>query len=210
MIETDYFILKEAHSLGADADAIREFYTDWAKTYDTDLLMAIGYAGHEAAAEALCERISDTALVLDVGCGTGLVGLEIMKRKFDVEIDGIDLTPEMLKHARKKGAYRTLNVADLFTVLDEIEDDKYDGVVCVGIFSHGHVGPGGLNELIRIAKPGAPIVFAVLEASFEADGFNEKIETLETEGKTKTLDVSLIAFYPKQEVFCQLVVLEVI
>lgn len=209
MIETEYVILKEAYSLGTDVQAIKDFYTEWADTYDTDLLLAIGYAGAEIAAEALCKHVSDTALILDAGCGTGLVGIELIKRKFDLTIDGIDLTPVMLEHSRKKGAYRKLNEADLFEPLKEHEDDIYEGIVCVGVFSKGHVGPHGLDELVRIAKPGAPIVLTVLEDAFEDGGFKEKIEQLEAEGLAKLLDVTLSPYYPKQEISCQLVVLEV-
>lgn len=202
-------LLKQATLLGGDPDAIREFYENWSENYDTDLLLSIGYVGPEIAAEELVKHVGDTALILDAGCGTGLVGIELIKRKWDLTIDGIDLTPAMLAQSRSKGAYRKLNVADMAGPLFDIDDDVYDGVVSAGVFTAGHVGPAGIDELIRVAKPGAPIVLTVRDIAWEADGFKDKIETLEQEGKTRVVSVTESPYHTKENIFCQLVVLEV-
>jgi SAM-dependent methyltransferase len=203
-------LLKEAISLGGDPDAIREFYDTWSKDYDNDLLLTIGYVGATIAAEALVKHVSDTALVLDAGCGTGLVGIELIKRKWDLTIDGIDLTPAMLEQSRSKGAYRKLNIADMSGPLYDIDDDTYDGIVSAGVFTNGHVGPEGLDELIRVAKPGAPIVLTVRDSAWEADGFKDKIGQLEKDGRTKTLEITHSPYHTKEDIFCELVVLEVV
>jgi len=203
-------LLKEATLLGGDPDAIREFYENWSEHYDNDLLLSIGYVGPEIAAEALVKHVSDTALILDAGCGTGLVGIELIKRKWDLTIDGIDLTPAMLEQSRSKGAYRKLNIADMSGPLYDIDDDIYDGVVCAGVFTAGHVGPVALDELIRVAKPGASIVLTVRDMSWEAAGFKGKIEALETDGKTRTLSITHSPYHTKEDIYCQLVVLEVV
>lgn len=203
-------LLKEAIALGGDPDAIREFYENWSENYDNDLLLAIGYVGPQIAAEALVKHVSDTALILDAGCGTGLVGIELIKRKWDLTIDGIDLTPAMLEQSRSKGAYRKLNIADMGGPLYDIDDDSYDGIVSAGVFTNGHVGPAGLDELIRVARPGAPIVLTVRDSAWEADGFKDKVEALEKEGKTKTLEITHSPYHTKEDVFCELVVLQVV
>ncbi|MEP2575976.1 MAG: class I SAM-dependent methyltransferase [Roseibium sp.] len=203
-------LLKQAVSLGGDPDAIREFYENWSRDYDSDLLLAIGYVGPEIAAEALAKRVGKTALVLDAGCGTGLVGIELIKRNFDLTIDGIDLTPAMLEQSRSKGAYRKLNIADMCGPLFEIDDDVYDGAVCAGVFTNGHVGPDGIDELIRVVKPGAPVVLTVRDSAWEADGFKDKVEQLEESRKTRTVEISHSPYHTKEDVFCELVVLEVI
>lgn len=203
-------LLKQALSLGGSADAIREFYEGWSKNYDTDLLLSMGYVAPEITAEALCKHVADTALILDAGCGTGLVGVELLRRKPGLTIDGIDLTPAMLEESRRKGAYRKLDIADMEGPLHEIEDESYDGVVSAGVFTNGHVGPEGLDELIRVARPGAPIVLTVRDSAWEADGFRARIEELEAEGKTKTVEITHSPYHTKEDVFCQLVVLEVV
>jgi len=203
-------LLKKAVSLGGDPDAIREFYETWSQDYDADLLKTIGYVAPEIVSEALAKRVSDTARVLDAGCGTGLVGAELIKRKPKLTIDGIDLTPAMLEQSRAKGAYRNLSIADMCGPLNGFDDNSYDGVVSAGVFTNGHVGPGGIDELIRIAKPGTPIVLTVRDSAWEADGFSYKVKQLEESGKTRTLEIAHSPYHTKEDVFCQLVVLEAV
>nr|MEC9419823.1 methyltransferase domain-containing protein [Pseudomonadota bacterium] len=203
-------LLKQAISLSGDPDAIRKFYADWAETYDADLLQTIGYVGPRIAAEALVKRLPKTALVLDAGCGTGLVGSELISRNSALTLDGIDLTPAMLEHSRSRGIYRNLSQADMMATLSDIDDNIYDGIVSAGVFTNGHVGPEGIDELLRIAKPGAPIVLTVRDSAWEADGFKAKVEQLEQDGKTRTLEISHCPYHTKEDVYCELVVLEVV
>lgn len=203
-------LLEQTLSLNGDPEAIRAFYADWAKTYDSDVLLAIGYVGPMIAAEALVKHLDKNALVLDAGCGTGLVGLELIKNDQTLTIDGIDLTPEMLAMSRKSGAYRKLAEADMCGPLNGIAEATYDGVVCAGVFAQGHVGPDGLDELIRIAKKGAPIVITVRDGAWEANGFKEKIDQLHEDGLIKPLAITHSPYHTKEDIFCQLCVLEVV
>ncbi|EKV27387.1 hypothetical protein C882_1889 [Caenispirillum salinarum AK4] len=69
--------------------------------------------------------------VLDAGCGTGLVGVELATRGFPV-VDGLDISPEMLGEARAKGVYRDLVEADMTKPLTALATDAYAGVISVG------------------------------------------------------------------------------
>ena len=83
--------------------------------------------------------------VLDIGCGTGLVGEVLAARP----VDGVDISPEMLAKARAQGCYRGRSLRILKTLA--IDDDAYRGLVNAGTFTHGHVGAEALDELVRIA-----------------------------------------------------------
>lgn len=203
-------LLKQSVTLGGDPDAIRDFYKNWSDSYDSDLLLDIGYVAPQITAEALCRRVSDTATILDAGCGTGLVGIELIKRKPNLSVDGIDLTPEMLEVSRRKEVYRKLSEADMSARLEDIDDDSYDGVVSAGVFTNGHVGPDGIDELIRITRPGAPVILTVRDSAWETDGFKAKVGQLETDGRTKTVEITHSPYHTKEDIFCQLVVLEVV
>ena len=200
-------LVKQALSLGGEPDAIRKFYKNWSETYETDLDRDMGYVGPQVAAEALSERIAGEAMILDAGCGTGLVGVELRKLRPDLIIDGIDLTPAMLAQSRQKGVYRKLSEANLMGPLHEIAHDFYDGVVSAGVFTHGHVGPDGIDELVRIARPGAPIVLTVRDTAWEGEGFREKIDQMEKDGGTRVLEILPSPYHTKDDVFCQLVVM---
>lgn len=201
-------LLVRAISLGGDKGRITEFYGEWAKDYDADMIETIGYVGHVVTAEALAPLVSDKAEILDAGCGTGLVALELKKRNDSLRIDGLDLTQGMLDEAAETGAYRRLLTGDLMGRLD-IPDDSYDGIVSAGVFTNGHVGPGGLDEVIRIARPGAPIVLTVRDTAWEADGFDTAIAQLEADGRIRIRAITHSPYHGNEGIFCRLCVLEV-
>lgn len=126
------FDVDDAYALETPADSIR-LYGEWAPTYDSDLIERIGYVVHQRVAEILLrQRSLIDGAVLDVGCGTGLVGVKLRERGIDV-IDGVDISPQMLDEAGKKTTengdpvYRNLFAADLTDRLD-IPDNKYAGL----------------------------------------------------------------------------------
>jgi ubiquinone/menaquinone biosynthesis C-methylase UbiE len=117
--------------------------------------------------------------VLDVGCGTGLVGASLRNGGIET-IDGIDISTEMLAEAGKKrtedgaAVYRNLIAADLTKTLD-IPDNQYAALISSGTFTHGHLGPDSLNELWRVAASGAICAIGVRSTHYEDMGFSEKL-----------------------------------
>ena len=57
-------------------------------------------------------RWGEVGRAADLGCGTGRTGAWLKAHGVQ-EIDGVDLTPEMLERARARGVYRSLAVADV-------------------------------------------------------------------------------------------------
>jgi predicted TPR repeat methyltransferase len=74
-------------------------------------------------------------------------------------VDGIDISPEMLQVAARRGVYRHLITADLTRPL-EVEH-RYDGAVSAGTFTSGHVGPDALPAIVALLQPGAVIAWVV-------------------------------------------------
>ena len=60
----------------------------------------------------ISKLINDKEKILDVGCGTGLSGFSLRKFGFK-NIDGLDLSKEMLKIASDKKIYKMLFNLDL-------------------------------------------------------------------------------------------------
>ena len=71
--------------------------------------------------------------VLDAACGTGLVGLHL--QAWADEIVGIDLSPDMLAEAGKKGVYAKLTLGDISTALKD-HGGSFDLVTCAGALYH--------------------------------------------------------------------------
>lgn len=169
----------DAYKLKTPADSVR-LYGDWAASYDLGFVEAEGYVVYLRVVEQLLlQRADINGAVLDVGCGTGIVGVVLRDGGFDI-VDGIDISPPMLVEAGKKKTkegspvYRKLITADLTKSLD-IPDKQYAGLISAGTFTRGHLGPDSLDELWRVAEPGAHCAIGVKLRHFESNGFSEKL-----------------------------------
>ena len=152
---------------------LTEVYRDWAKKYDYDNDHVLGTVSQPKSVNLLSTRLKDkTAKIIDVGCGTGLVG-EKLKAKDFIYFDGLDISKDMLSIAKSRG-YRNLFLGSLNKQLPVL-DDAYDAAMCIGVFTHGHVSSDGFNELCRIVKPGGYVCFTINEGVFEKYGFKDMI-----------------------------------
>ena len=161
--------LDTAYALQTPEESV-ELYRDWAKTYDDDFAEARGYVYPELVAKKLEDLITPRDLpILDVGCGTGLVA-EALGSNLAGQTDGLDISPEMLEVAGAKGLYRNRIEGNLLDRLP-MEDGIYGAIISAGTFTHGHVGPNGLDECLRVARAGALFVIGINRAHFDAAGF---------------------------------------
>ena len=169
-------LLERAYALDSDEKS-RALYRDWAETYDDTMLKGLNYLSPGKVADLLAAHLADRkAAVLDIGCGTGLAGQGLAGHGF-VTLDGLDVSPEMMEVAARRGVYRNFINADLNLPL-AIASDSYDGASCSGTFTHGHVDARCLDELFRVLKPGAPFAFTVKLEVWESLGFKSKLGAL--------------------------------
>jgi predicted TPR repeat methyltransferase len=92
------------------------------------------YFGHALVAEGLQQHARTANLdILDIGCGTGLVGALV--RPLAGKLDGVDISPAMLEKARDKGVYDRLDQADLVTFMSG-HPDSYDAVLGAATLIH--------------------------------------------------------------------------
>jgi len=181
--------LDSAYALSGTEEA-RDFYKDWATDYDRDFAEARGYRSPSEVARVFRAAARGDEPVLDVGAGTGLIGQAMA----GVEIDALDLSPEMLAVARRKGVYRDLIAADLTGPL-ALPDGAYGGVVSAGTFTHGHVGPACLPELLRITRPGALFVCTVVPEVYDSAGFGSSLALLVAQGRITPVRFDDFAIY---------------
>ncbi len=162
-------LLRRAYAVATTEDG-QQLYQDWAATYDATMLEGLGYLTPRLVAEALAQHLKALdAPVLDVGCGTGLVGAEAAALGYTT-IDGLDLSAPMMTVAAQRGVYRHLLEGDLTQPLP-MASRVYAAVVCAGTFTSGHVDASCLDELVRILQPGGWLVCTVHHAVWEPLGF---------------------------------------
>jgi len=100
----------------------------------------------------------------------------------------------MLTVANSRGLYAQtycMNAYDPFP----FKDKSFDGVICSGTFTHGHVGPEPLTEIARILKPAGLLVCAVHQDLWQASGFEQAFESLEADGIMQCVSRDRAVYY---------------
>ena len=183
--DSEQELLRRAYALSSDEES-QALYRDWATTYDDTMLGGLQYQSPKLVADRLAALLdARQSAVLDIGCGTGLVGRELAARGF-ATIDGIDISHDMMRVARQKGGYRELIYADLNVRLP-LADTSYGGAICCGTFTSGHVRANCVGEILRVLAPGAPFAFTVKLQVWESFGFKDALAEFEARGLLKAL-----------------------
>ena len=167
---------------------IIEYYDKWVikNKYNKDMI-DWNYVAPKNSVDLFCKyAVSKKIKILDAGCGTGLVGIELIKKNFS-NIIGVDFSTSMLELV-PKNLYKFLDIVDLNKSLD-FKNKSFDAVICVGTFTYGHVRADALNEFTRIVKKKGLICFTVNEGIYIKYKFDNKINELSKNKIWKVLDL---------------------
>jgi len=185
--------VSEAYQLGDETGTV-DFYKKWADDYDHQMLDELEYVAPKGIARLLCAYLPNKdAEIFDVGCGTGLTCWFLADNGYKA-LDGIDLSPDMVRVAGEQGIYRDLIVGDVNQPIKRATA-SYDGVISSGTFTHGHVGPEPLDDIFRILRPGGVLACTVHRELWESRGFKQKFETLVSSGSTRCLELKTDRYY---------------
>ena len=167
---------------------IVEIYAGWAEDYERRIL-GNGYSTPAVAAGLVGRYVTPgEGPIFDAGAGSGLMGVVLAPLGYG-DIIGIDISPEMLELARKKGVYKELREMELGGRLD-FPDDAFAAVVSTGVFAAGHAPPESFEDLLRLTRAGGYLIFSVRTDVYEEGGFREKQEALEREGRWRLVEAS--------------------
>lgn len=98
------------------------------------------------------ERFGNGRDVLEVGCGTGLVLRRI--QQFARTAQGVDLSPGMLVHARRRGLdVRQGSATDL-----PFADGSFDVTCSFKVLAHVPDVHRALEEMLRVTRPGGHVL----------------------------------------------------
>lgn len=191
-------LLARAYALSNDKET-KALYQDWASTYDETMLDGLSYLTPQNTANLLAEALTDkSALILDVGSGTGLAGQSLAEHGYNT-IHALDYSSEMLGVAKArqhngKQVYSHIIQADLNSGID-LKNNTYDAIICTGLFTHAHVGAGCLPELFRILKPSGFFATTIHKDVWDEGGFDEQIKKLTKNGVLKTHSKELDIYF---------------
>lgn len=163
-----------------DTGAVKSYYDEMADSYD-DRLAAWHYRAPEDACDLLTPHLAAHARVLDVGCGTGLLGHALMRRRA-FRVDGIDISDASLRHAEARGCYARLIRHDLQALPLPVQNDTYDAAAAVGVMSYIADASALMRDLCRAVRSGGLITFTQRTDFWQERDFAGMIAQLEGEG----------------------------
>ena len=188
---------------------VMEFYDEWGSKnkYNKDM-NEWKYSGPKETVKIFNKYAKEkNMLILDAGCGTGLVGEELKKFGYS-NFHGSDLS-QILLDTVPEGLYKKLDKADLNKPID-IKENFYDAIMCVGTFTYAHVKPNALDEFVRITKNKGLICFTINEGIYKDYGFDKKIEELKDDNKWKEIEFFKSDYIASKDVNAWLGLYEVI
>lgn len=146
----------------APREYVANLFNAYAGKFDEDLAQRLGYDIPQRLVELASAHAPESAEkwdVLDLGCGTGMVGARIAPHAR--QLVGVDLSSRMLEKARQRAVYTRLVEADLLAMLLDEPAASYDVVTAADVFIY----VGRIDEVVaairRVLKFGGLFAFSV-------------------------------------------------
>jgi ubiquinone/menaquinone biosynthesis C-methylase UbiE len=147
-----------------DAGPDRWFFDLWARFYDLEVVQGLTYRPvHDAVLRAL--RRSRSRRLLDVGCGTGLLGARIRAELGDTALVGCDFSRGMLREAARRAPALPWVQGDALHL--PFRDGSFDAVLSTESFHWFPDPPAALAEFHRVLAPGGRAFIALVNPPAE-------------------------------------------
>jgi phosphatidylethanolamine/phosphatidyl-N-methylethanolamine N-methyltransferase len=138
-----------------EEDVVKSAYRRWAPVYDKTF-GKVSTVGRKHVVDVINQR---GGRVLEVGVGTGL---SLCDYKRELEVVGIDLSPDMLEKARERVANDGLTHVTGLHEMDASEltfpDASFDTVVAMYVMTVVPDPEKVMRELARVTKPGGEVI----------------------------------------------------
>lgn len=113
-------------------------------------------ASYERKLEVTKARLSPTDVILDIGCGTGSLALELAPHV--AEVHALDFSGEMIRIGRRKAdAQNVTNVSFHQSTLEAsqaFQPGQFDGICAYNILHLVEDRPATLQRIFELLKPG--------------------------------------------------------
>jgi len=165
-------------------DMVKEYFDKVAKDYESAMRLW-GYCIPELVSTALIEhgniKPSSDVKIMDLGCGSGAVGLALHKKGF-TNLSGADISEGMIGIAEQKGIYTTIKKANLLEELP-FEPESFDAAISSAVTTY--LDSSALKYWLPILKKGG--VLCVVHKASVWPKWEEEQKRLESSGAWKNI-----------------------
>ena len=144
--------------------SVQEGYREWVQTYEETVQNAMDLRLLNEIQSVKWDQVQQAA---DLACGTGRIGVWL-KQQGVRNVDGVDVTAEMVEVARAKGVYRRLLISNMLKT--PLEPAHYDLVTAVLADEHLPDVHPLYMETARITRPGGYFVIVGYHPFFLLSG----------------------------------------
>ena len=149
------------------AKMIRSMYDGLAELYDQHLVAGLKYKLPREVARLIGERYPDLKLnVLDLGCGTGLLGACL--GRIQGGMIGVDVSAQMIKQATRHGVYDRFHNVDLLDALEATPPALYDVIAALDVFIYVGDLVRAVPDAFRVLRDGGHLIFSC-ETALESE-----------------------------------------
>ncbi|MBS0569489.1 MAG: methyltransferase domain-containing protein, partial [Proteobacteria bacterium] len=148
-------------------ELVQGIFDGYADYFDHQLVGQLKYRVPRRVAEIIRARGRDRCDLLDLGCGTGLLGVYLGKP--NGKLVGVDLSPRMLERARRHGIYAELKQGDLLAILHETPRAAFDIVASNDVFIYVGDLAAVIPACFEVLRPGGALIFSC-ETADDAEG----------------------------------------
>ncbi|BCK86730.1 lipopolysaccharide assembly protein B [Sideroxyarcus emersonii] len=140
---------------------VEDVFDSYADSFDTHLQQALHYDAPGKLAQLISRHLPPEAKcdILDLGCGTGLVGAAFAP--FARSLVGVDLSSRMLERARARDLYQRLVLSDLLPMMQAEPASSFDVIATADVFIYLGKLDDVIAEVKRLLRPGGLFAFSV-------------------------------------------------
>ena len=146
------------------AELTRPLFDSLAELYDMHMVRGLKYQLPKQIAEKIIARYPDKKLnVLDLGCGTGLLG--VCLGRLDGFLIGVDFSHKMIEQAVRHNVYDRFHTVNLHDALRSTPDALYQVITALDVFIYAGDVTQAVRDAFRILTPGGQLMFSCETAS---------------------------------------------
>jgi len=140
-------------------ELMRPLFDGMAEFYDMHMVRSLKYQLPKQVADKILARHPDKKInVLDLGCGTGLLG--VCLGRLDGALIGVDLSMKMVEQAARHNVYDRFHTVNLHDALRETPDGLYQVIAALDVFSYAGDLTKAIPNAFRVLTTNGVLIFS--------------------------------------------------